>query len=544
MAYAEKRGNLWRARWHAPDGSVPSKPGFKTRKAAEKYGQAQEAAADNGTYVDPRAGRITLIEWVNEWYPAQDLEPTTLVNYRYAIEVHILPKFGNWALADITAEEVGKWEREIMAQGFARRTARDARTTLTTILNDAIPRHIKVNPAARKRGKGRKGQRRIEYHEQAEKVWTTPLQVLLISERLAALTGRNEDFVMGITDGYTGMRWSEISGLSPDCVLPDYMQGDALDIQWKLYELGGHFYCGRPKDGSIRPADLPLFLAELLAWHKTQIKGRRCTCRKFDKSTGPASGTTWCTGAEYMFLSPGGGHYRRSTYGERYFHPAADGWYPGRASVGAARPNRHERAVSRSASRGVARCVPGEEFVPPTGRGVARFVSDPETARCGVCRRALPRRLDGLVISHKSNGDRCPGSGQVPGEDLAVASWTPIIKGLTPHGLRHGLKVWMDEDQIADVLKSERLGHDEPGMRGVYGHVSPAMREELKAALQARWEESLRQRAALSPVSAVPLLNRLLAGIRPVRNPVHSQLAARTMHRERRARRSPPSPDR
>jgi RNA-directed DNA polymerase len=32
----------------------------------------------------------------------------------------------------------------------------------------------------------------------------------------------------------------------------------------------------------------------------------------------------------------------------------------------------------------------------------------------------------------------------------------------------------MDEDQIADVLKSERLGHDEPGMRGVYGHVSPA----------------------------------------------------------------------
>ena len=63
----------------------------------------------------------------------------------------------------------------------------------------------------------------------------------------------------------------------------------------------------------------------------------------------------------------------------------------------------------------------------------------------------------------------------------------------------------MDEDQIADVLKSERLGHDQPGMRGVYGHVSPAMREELKAALQARWEESLRDRAALSPVSAVPL---------------------------------------
>lgn len=91
----------------------------------------------------------------------------------------------------------------------------------------------------------------------------------------------------------------------------------------------------------------------------------------------------------------------------------------------------------------------------------------------------------------------------------------------------------MDEDQIADVLKSERLGHDEPGMRGVYGHVSPAMREELKAALQARWEESLRQRAALSPVSAVPVLNRLLADTQPINKAARSRLAPKIGHQKR-----------
>ena len=37
MAYAEKRGNLWRARWRGPDGALESKPGFQTRKAAENY---------------------------------------------------------------------------------------------------------------------------------------------------------------------------------------------------------------------------------------------------------------------------------------------------------------------------------------------------------------------------------------------------------------------------------------------------------------------------------------------------------------------------
>ena len=99
----------------------------------------------------------------------------------------------------------------------------------------------------------------------------------------------------------------------------------------------------------------------------------------------------------------------------------------------------------------------------------------------------------------------------------------------------------MDEDQIPDVLKSERLGHDEPGMRGVYGHVSPAMRTELKAALQVRWEDSLRERAALSPVSAVPLLNQLLAGIRPASKSVRSRLAPKIGHRGRQNadRRSP-----
>ena len=71
----------------------------------------------------------------------------------------------------------------------------------------------------------------------------------------------------------------------------------------------------------------------------------------------------------------------------------------------------------------------------------------------------------------------------------------------------------MHKDHMPDVLKSGRLGHDQPGTRGVYGHVSPAMRAELKAALQARWEDSLRQRAALPSASAVPLVNdgRILA---------------------------------
>jgi hypothetical protein len=100
---------------------------------------------------------------------------------------------GDSANISITAEEISAWERQISASGYTRRTARDARSTLTTVLGDAIPRYIQTNPAQRRRGKGRKGQRRIQHIEQAGKAWATPIQALLVAERCAALSGHDTD---------------------------------------------------------------------------------------------------------------------------------------------------------------------------------------------------------------------------------------------------------------------------------------------------------------------------------------------------------------
>jgi hypothetical protein len=105
---------------------------------------------------------------------------------------------------------------------------------------------------------------------------------------------------------------------------------------------------------------------------------------------------------------------------------------------------------------------------------------------------------------------------------------------MTPHGLRHGHRVWMDEDKIPLVLQADRLGHDEPGMRGVYGHVSDSMRDEIKAALEARWRQSLYERSLSSPSSVVPLLDRLLASMGdPPPQRAGTQLVARGTQRRR-----------
>lgn len=91
-----------------------------------------------------------------------------------------------------------------------------------------------------------------------------------------------------------------------------------------------------------------------------------------------------------------------------------------------------------------------------------------------------------------------------------LASWLPLVPGLSAHGLRHGHRTWMAEDGIPDILAERRLGHEVPGMRGLYTHVSDRMREALVQALRARWEESLQARAAIRPHSPIQVLDELL----------------------------------
>jgi integrase len=388
------------------------------------------------------------------------------------------------------------------------------------VLAEAVPQHLQAKPAQRRRGTGRKGRRRIERHEQAEKAWPTPLQALLVAERCAALSGCDTDFDKILTIAYAGMRWGEAIGLRPEVA-----RGDQLGIEWKLYELNGRFYRGRPKDGSIRSVDLPRFLAGLLA---TRLAGGIgvCPCRHTEEP--------WCPGDRYVFLGAEGGHFRRSSYSRRFFRPATDGWYLAAGQreaapvlVDASVPFPGRSVPPRPAA------VPGEPFEVPAGRGIARLASDSKTGRCGCCGRAFRRRLDGSLIAHSGAAGRCEGGGEPPAEDAALATWMPVLPRLTPHGLRHGHQTWMEEAGVSDVLRSERMGQEVPGMRGVYAHVSPAMRAHLKTALQERWEVSLRERAALSPRSIVPALDALLIAGRKPTTKIGSHLAPRIGQRLR-----------
>lgn len=66
------------------------------------------------------------------------------------------------------------------------------------------------------------------------------------------------------------------------------------------------------------------------------------------------------------------------------------------------------------------------------------------------------------------------------------------VEGLTPHGLRHSQKVWLDEGNHPRVAVEARMGHVLQGVEGTYSHVTLAMELAIAEHLQRLWEGSLR----------------------------------------------------
>jgi integrase len=509
MAYAEKRGKSprpWRVKYKLPNGTESSESGFETKQAALAWGRDQEAKIRTGTWTDPNAGKITVNDWIDRWVAVQNVGPSTESNREYLIRKFLRPQWGKRLMDSLSGEEITIWENGLpAATGVSRRTARDARSLMGTILGDAVaamPPLLLYNPAVRPRNRGRKTGRRLDRSPQ--RAWATPLEALLLAERAALLSGRDEEFTMLVTIAYTGMRWGETIGLERDLLLPSL-----INVEWQLREISGMFHRLAPKDDSYRstnwepylPVDLPPFLADLLTAQTKERSRERCAC------VGQHGGS-----GRYVFLSPEGGHYRRSNYARRVFRPACDGRYELAGKGG--------KLVIVDAvvwpGVPVAHWPPamaGHPFMPPGGRGVARLVSSDGSGHCASCGHSVNLRRDGNVVAHKIGPGPCPGSGKHPAPDAFLGCWLPVRSGLTPHGLRHSHKTWMAEDGIPEILAEQRLGHEVPGIRGVYAHASQRMRDRLTAALQTRWEESLRERAAIFPHSPVLLLDGLLARI-------------------------------
>ncbi|WP_019354723.1 tyrosine-type recombinase/integrase, partial [Streptomyces sp. AA1529] len=476
MGFAEKRGSYWRGRYKielGKYGTVSDEAGvtirFTTKRLAKQAADEAESTVRQGTWRDLSLGRMTFGEYASRWYAAQDLAASTMQNYRRHIEEHLLPTFETTAVADIRRDDINAWERR-EKEHYAISSVKTWRSTLHLIFEDAIDEGlITTNPAAKRRGRGKRAGRSA--NRGPEKVVTDPLGVLLIAERAALLSGRDDEFVASVLKGYTGIRWGEIVGLETKFVRPTTFR-----IEWQLYELdSGEFVRCPPKDDSYRTVDSTPWLSGLVKDHVARTQPEPCPCH----------------GRTYVFHGHGDARAVQQGASLKDVARRAD-VSTGTVSNVLNRPHlvREEtrvRVEAAAAELGYARATPQSQAAPHWRRnGFSTWLFGPAVS--GWYPKKAPQEARPVpVLSEPWPGIPVRGRNS---QGRAEACWAPIQAGLTPHGLRHSHKTHMDELKTPKVLKDERMGHVDGSVSARYSHVTAGMREELIAGLTVLWNES------------------------------------------------------
>lgn len=227
----------------------------KTQKEVRERMQAAAVEVNQGTYTAPQ--RMTTGQWMDTWQRDYlgALKPCTVRTYRGAVRNHILPGLGAIRLVELHPH---------MIQGFinglklAPGSARLVYQVLHTALEKAVDLgYIPRNPAGRCELPRKE---REEIH---------PLDDRQFSALLKAAEGRPLEHLI-TTALFTGMRQSELLGLTWDCV--DFESG-AINVNKQLSRLehraGGLFVS--PKSGKARTITAaPLVLRTLRALKRRQ----------------------------------------------------------------------------------------------------------------------------------------------------------------------------------------------------------------------------------------------------------------------------------
>lgn len=513
----EKHGKSYRVRTRVDGERVLLGSGFATKDEAEAHGWEQILKMGRGEWIDPRRGEIRLIDWVKQWLPAQELTLGSHQQYLYLFRTFILPSFGSRTLTSLTYadHEINAWEKRIRS-AYAVSTARQARGRLSNALADAVVRQlISRNPAIRLSGRGSIEERRLQERRTktaTDEGWTTPLGALLIAERMALLSGRDDEFIFGIVAPYMGLRLGEMFGLERTA-----LKFKKLHVDWQLYKLNnGSTIRKVPKDGSVRELDCPDHVARLLRHQMRSLprmpdRPATCPCVKvsdpeYRKKYGHPVGVHIFRGLPAQ--------RSRSTGVLRVADIAAHaGVSTGTVSNAINRPERISEATRLRVEQALAEL--GQDAPDQLGRSVAAhhnrdgfrsWIVTPAVTGWYPAKSPQPARPV-PVIPHGWTGRPARGRNSA---SLAQMGWLPVAETFTPHSWRHSHKTWMEDDDIHSDLQNDRLGHVDHSVQATYTHITERMREKLLRCLDSRWEESLRARAQLWPSSHVSILDGLL----------------------------------
>ena len=239
-------------RMRRPDGS-PIKKTFRTKREAQRFEAKQIADREQGTWIDPHAGRVVFSEWSEEWYATMihTWRPATAARHRVALDRHWLPGLGSIRMSSITPRQI---QRIIngMASDLRPATIRSYYGTVRSLFGDAVDTDVIGRSPCRgiKLPAARSAERRV----------LTPDEL----HRLADAVGVDWRCFIYLA-GVLGLRFGEAAALRVSDVDLRHRQ---LSIVRTVTEVRGKVEIGPPKTArSTRSVPMPDVLATELATH-------------------------------------------------------------------------------------------------------------------------------------------------------------------------------------------------------------------------------------------------------------------------------------
>lgn len=97
------------------NGKQQSAGTFPQKRAAMNAASAAENESRTRSWRDPAAAGRPWGEWCEEWWPTRKLEASTALNEAVMRDYHLLPRWADVPLHEITRHEGRKWVSELMA---------------------------------------------------------------------------------------------------------------------------------------------------------------------------------------------------------------------------------------------------------------------------------------------------------------------------------------------------------------------------------------------------------------------------------------------
>ncbi|MEV5443526.1 site-specific integrase [Streptomyces sp. NPDC052644] len=246
-------GKRWQARYDGPDGRERTSL-HATKAEAEAEIVRQESAKQNGSWLDPRAGIVTVERFAYDtWLPSLNINARSRIEYEGVLRRYVIPEWGRREIRSIRPSEAGAWQQALITKyklkgTYPNRVARYVRGLFRLAVIDRV---IPVSPFERIPA------------PTAEETAAQPPDIAEVRQLIAAAYDERWAAMIEL-NALTGLRSGEVRGLRLDRV--DFLRRSVLIDQQLVYEKGKGLYFDELKTGAgLRTLPLPARAVDLLA---------------------------------------------------------------------------------------------------------------------------------------------------------------------------------------------------------------------------------------------------------------------------------------